>query len=217
MIAIFFTVVAVVIFLFVFYYYVRDDLYFIRKGVSMEQLFNILFIGLFVSLISSRIFFLILNIDSSTTKFPLSIFTSRPAGISLFGGLLGLITAYMLLTKKRKVSRKRFFDYISVALTAFFIVLFSGVYPSIYLFIMYLTLFLFSVLFLMPKYINGRLKPGSLSLIIFIMMSLISFLQDIFLLYTSNILLSKESFLFLGLFIIALILLIRSEMRKTGK
>lgn len=217
MIAIIFTFLAVLVFLFVFYYYTRDDLYFIKKGVSMDQLFNILFIGLLSSFLFSRLFFLILNTSPTVDKFPLSVFISRPEGISLFGGLFGLISTYIMLLNKRKISRRRFFDYVSVALLASFVILFLGVFPGVYLFIMYLILFLFFIFFLMPKYIVGRLKPGSLILIFFIMISLISFLQDIFLLYTANVLLTRESFLFLGLFIIALIILIRSETKMPGK
>ena len=209
--------VAMVLYLFTFYYYVRDDLYFIRKGVSMEQLFNVLFLGLFGGVISSRLLYIFLDSNFQNVSKVQSYFISRSVGISIFGAVAGLIISYIWLTKRNKISMRRFFDYVSVALLAAFPILFLGVFSNLYLFVMYVILFMFFTSVLMPKYINGRMRVGSICLIFLIMFSLVSFLHDIFLLYTENILLSKESFLFIGLFVLSFILLIRLEMKKIQK
>ncbi len=209
--------ISFIIFLFIFYYYARDDFYFIRKGVSMEQLFNVLFSGLFVGVISSRLMYFLLDLGSQEISSITPFFASRTNGISVFGGLVGLFLTYSVLTKRRKINKNRFFDYVTIATLGAFPIIFLGVSPNLYLFIMYLMLFVFFIFILIPKYIKGKMRPGSISLFFLIMVSLISFLQDIFLLYTKNILLSKESFLFLALFLLSCLLIVRLEMKKSVK
>lgn len=209
--------ISLIFFLFIFYYYARDDFYFIRKGVSMDQLFNVLLAGLFIGVISSRLMYILLDLGSQEINSITPFFVSRTNGISIFGGLVGLFITYSILTKRRKISKNRFFDYVTIATLGAFPVLFLGVSPNLYLFIMYLMLFIFFIFVLIPKYIKGKMRPGSISLFFLIMVSLISFLQDIFLLYTRDVLLSKESFLFLGLFFIACLLLVRLEMKRSVK
>ncbi len=209
--------IALIIYLFTFYYYVRDDLYFIRKGVSMDQLFNTLLAGLAGSFLFSRLLYIVFNLNIGQISKTQSYFISRPLGVSIFGAIAGLFLSYMLMTRKNKALRKRFFDYVSISLLAAFPVLFLGVFFNLYLFIMHVVLFIFYILVLMPKYNSGKMRTGSVCLIFLIMFSLVSFLHDVFLLYTQNILLSRESFLLIGLFIISCAFLIKLETSKTTK
>lgn len=209
--------IALIIYLFTFYYYTRDDLYFIRKGVSMEQLFNTLLAGLAGSFLFSRVLYIIFNLNIGQISKAQSYFISRPSGISIFGAIAGLFLSYMLMTRKNKALRKRFFDYVSVSLLAAFPILFLGVFLNLYLFIMHVILFLFYLFILMPKYNSGKMRTGSICLIFLIMFSLVSFLHDVFLLYTQNILLSRESFFLIGLFIISCFFLVRLETNKTTR
>lgn len=216
MIAILSLVISLIIFLFTFYYLAKDDFFFIRKGITMEHLFNVLFVGLFFGILSARFSYVILHLRSqniSPFRFVLPYFF----GFSLSGGLIGLFLAYIWLTRRKKIARLRFLDYISISLLAAFPVFFIGVFSNFYLFIMYAVLFLFFIYTLVPKNNKGLLREGSITYIFLIMVSLVSFLQDIFLLYTKNILLSRESFLFLGLFSFSLYLLVRLETKKPAK
>ena len=201
MVIIFSLLLALLLFLFTFYYYTRDDLYFIRKGVSMEQLFNILLSGLLGSLLFSRLLAIIFNLNIGRISQAQTYLSSRPLGISVFGAIAGLFLSYLLMTRKNKALRKRFFDYVSVSLLAALPILFLGVFINFYLFIMHIVLFIFYIFVLVPKYNSGKMRTGSLCLIFLIMFSLVSFLNDIFLLYTQEILLSRESFLLVVLFI----------------
>jgi len=201
MVIIFSLLLALLLFLFTFYYYTRDDLYFIRKGVSMEQLFNILLSGLLGSLLFSRLLAIIFNLNIGRISQAQTYLSSRPLGISVFGAIAGLFLSYLLMTRKNKALRKRFFDYVSVSLLAALPILFLGVFINFYLFIMHIILFIFYVFVLVPKYNSGKMRTGSLCLIFLIMFSLVSFLNDIFLLYTQEILLSRESCVFFGFFI----------------
>ena len=106
-------IIAMVLYLFTFYYYVRDDLYFIRKGVSMEQLFNVLFLGLFGGVIFSRLLYIFLDSNFQNVSKVQSYFISRSVGISIFGAVAGLIISYIWLTKRNKIIIKiamPFFD-----------------------------------------------------------------------------------------------------------
>lgn len=217
MVIIFSLLLALLLFLFTFYYYTRDDLYFIRKGVSMEQLFNILLSGLLGSLLFSRLLAIIFNLNIGRISQAQTYLSSRPLGISVFGAIAGLFLSYLLMTRKNKALRKRFFDYVSVSLLAALPILFLGVFINFYLFIMHIILFIFYVFVLVPKYNSGKMRTGSLCLIFLIMFSLVSFLNDIFLLYTQEILLSRESFLLGGLFIASCFFLLRLESYKTTK
>jgi len=217
MVIIFSLLLALLLFLFTFYYYTRDDLYFIRKGVSMEQLFNILLSGLLGSLLFSRLLAIIFNLNIGRISQAQTYLSSRPLGISVFGAIAGLFLSYLLMTRKNKALRKRFFDYVSVSLLAALPILFLGVFINFYLFIMHIILFIFYVFVLVPKYNSGKMRTGSLCLIFLIMFSLVSFLNDIFLLYTQEILLSRESFLLVGLFIASCFFLLRLESYKTTK
>lgn len=209
--------ISLVIFLYTFYYYTRDDFEFIKKGISIEVLYNVLFIGLFVGSVSSRLVYLLLNSYPQSISSTQLHLISKINGISIFGGLLGLFLTYLILTKQRKIPRIRFIDYVSVALSAAFPLIFLGAVANIYLFIMHTILFIFYLYILLPRYINGRLKVGSLSLIFLIMVSLVFSMQDILLLYTKSILLSKESFLFFGLFFASCLMLVRLERKKSVK
>lgn len=210
-------IISLFIFLFCFYYFARDDFYFIRKGITLEAMFNVLFIGLFFSIIFSRIFYIILNFEPRF-KNPLAIFLIPYfPGLSLAGGILGLYLVCFYVSKRRKITSGRFLDYISLALLSVLPILLFVIYSSVYYFIMYIVLFLFFILTLYQKYSKGLIKEGIISLLFLIMFALVSLLQDLFLLYQNNILLKKEDFIYIALFFAASFLLVRLEMKRPAK
>lgn len=214
------------IFLFCFYLYARDDYYFIRKGITLEQLFNVLFIGLFLALFIGRLTYALLNLSMQWLN-PLIFFLIMYfPGISLFGFVVGLFMGYIYLTKRRRIHTKRYLDYVSLALLSAFPVglltnyfsqenndIFSAIYPSV----MYAVLFLFFIKVLFPKFMRGSLKDGTISLLFLIMFSLVSLLHDVLLLFQNETLLRTEDFLFIALFFIAALLLVRFEIKRPTK
>jgi hypothetical protein len=194
MIAVILLSVSLIFFLFSFYYYSKDDFFFIRKGITMNQLFNVLFIGLFWSIIGMKLDF---------------------HGISFFGGIVGLFLSYVWLTRRRKISTLRFLDYVSIAVLSALPLFFIAIFLNYYLCLLYLFILLIFINILLPRYNKGLLKDGIISFIFLIMVSFVQILQDFYLLYSKGVLLSKETFMFLGLLIFSLVMLIRLEIRKT--
>lgn len=210
-------IIALTIYLFSFYYFAKDDLYFIRKGNTLDQLFNILFLGILFSLFSARLFYVLLNLEISLL-IPLRFFlVPYYPGLSVLGAIVGLFVAYSFLTRHKKMPRLRFIDYTAVSLLISLPIFYIGVYFNYYSFLMYLILTFFFIFVLLPKYNKGLLKEGTLGYIFLIMVSVISFLYDIFLLYTQNILLHKESFLYVLMFLISGFLLVRLETKRIAK
>ncbi len=218
--------IALFILLFSFHYFSKDDYFFIRKGITMEQLFNVLFIGLFWSIVVARGVFALLN-PANNLLSPLTfILIPYFAGLSMLGGIVGAFISYIFLTKRKKIHTGRFLDYFSIAAVSAMPVLLFGNYilqedkavlDNVYLASIYIVLFFIFTKVLFPRFQRGLLKEGSMSLLFLILFSLISLFNDIILLYKNAILLHTEDFLFIGLFFIASMLLVRSEMRKSSK
>lgn len=224
----FFTILLIAFFfsLFCFYYYSRDDYFFIRKNITMEQLFNVIFIGSFWGVISSRIVYVVTHPNPAFFN-PL-VFFSIPyyPGLSLLGGIFGLYISFVFLTKRRKIHVGRFLDYISISLLAALPFGYIGNYllerrsntvETIYLTVIYIALFIFFTRILFPKFQRGSLKEGSISLIFLIAYSIVSLVHDIALLYKNEILLRTEDFFFIGLFFFAAMALVRLETRRSAK
>lgn len=218
--------VSLFIFLFFFHFFSKDDYFFIRRGVMMEQLFNILFIGFFWGVIISRITYILLHPEKNLFN-PLAFFSiSQLSGLSLLGGVVGIFFSYIFLTKRRKIHAGRFLDYVSVALLSAFPVGYLGMFliqikrnplELVYLAVVYFVMFLFFARILFPRFHRGNMKVGSMSLLFLIMFSLVSLLKDIILLYKNGILLQTEDFFLIGLFFISAIVLVRVELKKATK
>ncbi len=224
----FFTIFLIAFFLslFCFYYYSRDDYFFIRKTITMEQLFNVIFIGSFWGVVSARVVYVVLHPTVAISN-PLVLFSIPDnSGFSLLGGITGCFIAFIFLTKRRKILVGRFLDYIAISLLAALPVGFLGNYiffkrtntvETVYLTVLYMVLFVFFTKVLFPKFQRGNLKEGSISLLFLIMYSLVSLLHDIVLLYKNEVLLKTEDFLFIGLFFIAAMALVRLETKRSTK
>src|SRR5216683_2730865 len=55
---------ALLVFLYTLYRLVKDDYVFIRKGISLEQSFDVAFITLWVSLFMSRLFYMLFHMHA---------------------------------------------------------------------------------------------------------------------------------------------------------
>lgn len=115
--------VSLIVFLFCLYQLTRDDFVFLRKNVSVEQMFNLTFLGLPIVLLFARIFYVVGH-PSWHYLNPL-VFFILPyfPGLSLPGGIVGALLFMHLFTRKGKMPQERVID---VLLLAFLISLTVG-------------------------------------------------------------------------------------------
>jgi len=203
---------SLLIFLYSLYRLVKDDYVFIRKGISLEQSFDIAFSTIWISLILSRVVYL-LNVTTNIKYIFLHFFSISIGGFSFIGGILGGLLSLYFISKSKRISLGRLIDFFSISLlfatpvgllmnTIFakkneLLVLFLDV-------VIYFILLIFFIQFLYPKLMNRTLKEGTLAKIFLICFSCIS---------TGQILLSSLSSLQKVLnvdFFLAIILLIIS-------
>src|SRR5260221_12872221 len=93
---------ALLVFLYSLYRFVRDDYIFIRKGISLEQSFDIAFIILWIGLFASRFLYLLFHFYSGENIL-YDFFSLKGGEFSLTGGVIGGTIAIYLIGKYRKV------------------------------------------------------------------------------------------------------------------
>lgn len=172
------------IFLFSLYLLTRDDFVLIRKDITAESAFNITFITLAVSVLSSRSLYIILN-PSSDFLNPL-VFLLFPyfPGLSLVGGVGGGALFLLLLSKLKKLPFGRLLDFFSISFLSSFpfgivgYFLLSRVniftFKPIFLLLIYIFLFFLFLKILLPNLLNGKFKDGTIGLIFLICFAIIS-------------------------------------------
>ncbi len=173
---------AVFVFLYALYKLVKDDYVFIRKGITLEQAFDFAFISLWVSLIVSRLTFLLLHYQSGKNIF-LQFFSLKDPGLSLVGSVIGGTVALLVLGKYKKIPLGRIGDFFSLSFlfalpvgylcSALFVPRNELLYALLNV-VLYFLLMMFFVQFLKPKLMSRSLKEGTLSILFLIFFSIIS-------------------------------------------
>jgi len=192
----FFTLVLLICF-FVFLYCVyvlsNDDFIFLRRDVTMEKLFNKIFIGLFVSLFAARLFYGFFNAKSIFSNLLVFLLVPYFPGLSLLGLIIG-VGAYVLFLSTRKqdpLPLGRICDFFSIA---FLISLPIGFIGNLLFLqtrteilrvaiqaISYFILFIVFLKFFLPRLLTGKFKEGKISLLFLICFSLVSLVSNVFL------------------------------------
>lgn len=209
------------VFLFALYVLSHDDFLFLRKNVTLEQLFNIAFLAAAVGLLSSRIAFVALNFDPAFIN-PLAflLFPYFP-GLSLLGSVVGGLLFLLVYLKFQKLPVMRILDYFSFSLLAVIPFGLLGVFIlskkpiASFEFIgiwVYIAIFLFFFFSFLPSQKKAELKEGTITLLFLVSFSIIGFLNDIViekqrLFYF----LSFEGILYIVLFLISLFFISRNE------
>src|ERR1700749_1968067 len=93
---------ALLLFLYELYRLVKDDYIFIRKGISLEQSFDIAFITLWVGLFLSRSLFLLMHLQKGENFF-VDFFSLKNSGLSLTGAIVGGVVAVYLISKYKRL------------------------------------------------------------------------------------------------------------------
>ncbi|MDP2637507.1 MAG: hypothetical protein Q8P26_00405 [Candidatus Levybacteria bacterium] len=191
-----FFILVLLICLFVFLYCVytlaNDDFIFLRKDITMEKIFNIIFLGSLSSLFISRVFYGLFNggeIFSNPLVF--FLFPYFP-GLSLLGGVVGGGVGFLFLAtrKKNQLPLGRLADFFSIALLITLPVGFLGYFmfsedgfPFIKasaLVFTYLILFIIFLRLILPQLLNGKLKEGTITYLFLICFSVVSLISNAF-------------------------------------
>lgn len=110
-------------FLFVFHTLAKEDFVFLRKNITLEQLFNTIFLGLPFVLLFARLFYIAFHFKLTYLN-PLVFFVIPYfPGLSAGGGIIGAILWIYFFTKNKKIASLRFADEVSLAF-----LLSSGIY-----------------------------------------------------------------------------------------
>lgn len=164
------------------YHFVKDDYVFIRKGISLEQSFDIAFITIWISLFCSRLFYSFFHLYSGQNIF-FDFFSFNKGGFSLTGAIIGGTLALYLIGKYKRVPLGRLSDFLSLAFlyTLPFVFLADALLSTkdklLFVFlnaIVYFVLLLFFVQFLYPKLLNRTLKEGVLATLFLLCFTLIA-------------------------------------------
>jgi prolipoprotein diacylglyceryltransferase len=175
------------IFLYSLWRLVKDDYVFIRKGISLEQSFDIAFITLWISLFFSRLFDTLFHYQSNKNIF-LQFFSLNEGGFSLVGAIIGGVIALFIIGKYKRIPLGRVSDFFTLsALFAFPVgylgsALFVERAQLLYTFlnaVLFLLLLIFFVQFLKPKLMSRTLKEGTLSIMFLIFFSIITLLSTL--------------------------------------
>src|SRR5258706_2081386 len=215
-----------ILFLFCTYVLSREDFILLRKNISLEQVFNTIFISLPAAFLASRVGYIV--IKPSVHFLNPFVFFLIPyfPGLSLNAGILGVILFLYLYSKNQKMPFERLFDIFAVS---FFIVqtvihffsLVTNVVIKKHLILQEPVLFVlfvaFSILFAFWL-TTGRWKDGVTAALILIAYSILSFADDIIpLILKHKFSLENEWFFLLILFILGFTIFVKKQMLTRGR
>lgn len=179
------------IFLYCVYVLSNDDFIFLRRDLSMEKLFNMIFLGSLISLFTSRFFYGFSHV--TIFKNPL-IFLLIPyfPGLSLLGGVVGLGVYVLSLMRHREnpLPVGRISDFFSIAFLISLPIGFIGTFllseGSVEMIklgaqaILYFVLFIIFLKFFLPRLLNGKFKDGKITFLFLICFSVINLAVNVF-------------------------------------
>lgn len=215
-------IICVFVFLYSLYILGKDDYVLIRKNLSLEQLFDFAFIGIFTGIIFARILSIIFH-PVNGENFVSQLFSLNGAGFTLTGVVFGCMLAFYLIGKYRKLPIGHLFDFLTLALLSCFpIVYLISIFfvkrnEIVYYFVLgifYLACQRFFWKFLLPRIISNKLKEGSLSGFFFLVFSVASFLASLIYRFSgSPFRFEAEDFLLVGVILGSIVFLLRNERR----
>lgn len=220
--------VIVIFCFFIFFYslYIlgKDDYVLIRKNLSLEQLFDFAFIGIFAGLILARVLSIVFHPAARGTSFISQLFSPTGAGFYLTSIVLGCMLVLYLMGKYRKLPIGRLFDFFSLALLSalpagyLLSILFAKrseiiyyVFPGIF----YLIAQVFFWRFLLPNIISGKLRDGTLCSLFLLTFSSISLFVSLFYKFSySSMSIEPDEFILIGIFFGGFLSLLRINRRQ---
>lgn len=108
-------ILALFVCLFILHVMTREDYALMRRNISMEQLYNIVFIVFLCGILSARLFYIIFNFHTFYLN-PVVFFAPFYfPGLSLFGAICGIFTALAVICYQKNYPWRKFFDMFSIA------------------------------------------------------------------------------------------------------
>lgn len=173
---------------FTLYVLSREDFVFLRKNISVENIFDVAILTAIFSLVFSRLFFVIDNFSFFYLN-PLVFFLIPYfPGLSLFGAIVGYVLSALIITKQKKYPRGRFVDFFSIAFLSVLPLGYAGfllvgskgsIVFSILPIVYYSILFIFYWKILLPRFMQGQIKDGMLGILFLMNYSLFTVLLSV--------------------------------------
>ncbi len=183
------------IYFFCLYIFSKEDYLLIRKNISVEEMFNLSFLGLLVVIVVARLFFVIVH-PSFRYLNPLVFFLFPYfPGLSLLGAIVGGSGFLFFITREGKKPTKRIFDIFSMSFLlslspAFFI---QGIVnllarKNILLVVDFSTciLYLVSCIFLVRWFVKNKYSDGVTSALVVMTIATISVVRYFLLLIPTH-------------------------------
>lgn len=177
------------IFLYCMYILSNDDFIFLRRDLTMEKLFNIIFIGSLFCLLFARLFYGFSAGGIFSNLFVFLLFPYFP-GLSLLGGVVGAgVYLIFLAERQNELPLGRMYDFFSISILMALSIGFMGYLlfientmfiKTILGSIIYLALFIIFLKYFLPKMLTGKFKEGTISLLFLSCFSLISLILNAF-------------------------------------
>jgi hypothetical protein len=187
---IFVLLICLFVFLYCVYVLSNDDFIFLRRDVTMEKIFNMIFIGGIFSLFFSRLFYGFQAPNIFRNPFVFLLFPYFP-GLSLLGGVVGLGVYFLYLTRRQgdPLPLGRIYDFFSIAFlislpigfTGYLLFLGNGIEIRLGAeAISYFVLFIIFLKFFLPKLLSGVFKEGTITSLFLICFSVVSLTSNAF-------------------------------------
>jgi prolipoprotein diacylglyceryltransferase len=182
-----FLIPSFLIFLYCLYKFFKDDYVFIRRNITLEHVFDMAFIVVFISVLFSRLFYFVFH-PSVEDNFFLSYFSFQKGGYSLSGGVISGLLMLSIIGKYRKVSFGRLFDFFILSflislpigfLSQLFFLKKNEIVLSLINVVFYSILSGYFAKFLYPRILNRSLKEGNISILFLIFFSFLSLLMSL--------------------------------------
>lgn len=213
-------------YLFCVYAFGKDDFVLYKKNIGLEQIYNFIFVQIFVGLIFARVFYILFH---PSVRFinPL-VFLAFPyvPGLSLAGGIIGGILSILLIPRRKKAPKKRLIDLSAVAICitisigflvafVFHLISKSKQMPIDLLFTF--TFFVFFVI-LLRLFVRTIVKEGSVGLLFIAVFSLLMISFNIMKKTQPLIwILGRDELLLVGLLVISSFLFVAQEFFGFGR
>lgn len=221
---IFVLVICLVLFLYRIYHLANDDYVLLKKNITLEDIFNAVFVCSAVSLLFSRFFYVFMNPDPVFIN-PLGflLFPYFP-GLSITGAILGGALALFLFCRRKQIPRARVFDFFSISFVfvlpfgfiGYFLLSQDFTTGNIVKFALYTLILFASNIYLYPKASSLEIKDGSISALFLAFFTLISLLSSaIDHPGTSYFITHKENIVLLVILFVSLGIIIKQEL--TGR
>ncbi len=146
---------------------------FLRKNITLEQLFNYAFLAGLIGLLLAR---LVSTLSSGKGSPAITFFSPYVSGLSLTGGIVGGFAFLLFLCRRQKLPSGRLLDVFSLAVVTVLPIGYIGVIflsPKIILIqtafaVLFLLLAIFFNLFLYTRSLRGELREGSVTGLFFL-------------------------------------------------